>query len=67
MNRGAWRATVHVVAKESDMTEHRHQGNQEMRPLLRWLSVKKERRMYLRMQPAGTLALTPSQWSIIPS
>ena len=22
MDRGAWRATVHVVAKESDMTEH---------------------------------------------
>ena len=43
--------------KESDMTEHKHYRNQKMRPWLRWLSIKKERRMYLRMQPTGTLAL----------
>ena len=24
MDRGAWRATVHMVTKESDMTEHTH-------------------------------------------
>ena len=43
--------------KESDMTEHKHYRNQKMRPWLRWLSIRKERRMYLRMQPTGTLAL----------
>ena len=28
MDRGAWRATVHGVAKSQDMTEHDLQGNE---------------------------------------
>ena len=28
MDRGAWRATVHGVAKSQDMTEHGLQGNE---------------------------------------
>ena len=32
-DRGAWRALVHGVAKESEMTEHTHTYNKALKPM----------------------------------